>query len=120
MNTSLIPRSEPAVGPPRWRIETDSRTIPPIVFQRGEKSVPGKPITMRKINEILRLRHQSELSQREIANALRLSVGVVNKYLNVAAAADIRWPLPDLSEPELRHHIQSRDNIPNAAPPRSA
>jgi transcriptional regulator with XRE-family HTH domain len=74
---------------------------------------------MRKINEILRLRHQAELSQREIANALRLSVGVVNKYLNAAAAADIGWPLPDLSEPELKHRIQSRDDIPTAATPLS-
>jgi len=72
---------------------------------------------MRKINEILRLRHQAELSQREIANALRLSVGVVNKYLNAAAAADIGWPLPDLSEPELKHRIKSRDDIPTAATP---
>lgn len=79
--------------------------------------MPGKSITMRKINEILRLRHQAELSQREIANALRLSVGVVNKYLNAAAAADIGWPLPDLSEPELKHRIQSRDDIPTAATP---
>ena len=44
-------------------------------------------------------------------------MGVVNKYLNAAAAADTRWPLPDLSEPELRHRIQSRDDIPTAATP---
>ena len=72
---------------------------------------------MRKINEILRLRHQSELSQREIANALRLSVGVVNKYLSAAAAAELTWPLPDLSDTELRQRFQPGDERPNPATP---
>ena len=45
---------------------------------------------MRKIKDIIRLRQQAGLSQRKIANALRLYVGVVNKYLSDAAAAEPR------------------------------
>lgn len=79
--------------------------------------MPGKSITMRKIKDVIRLRQQAGLSQREIANALRLSVGVVNKYLSAAAAAELTWPLPDLSDTELRQRFQPRDESPNPASP---
>ena len=72
---------------------------------------------MRKIKDVIRLRQQAGLSQREIANALRLSVGVVNKYLSAAAAAELTWPLPDLSDTELRQRFQPGDKSPNPASP---
>ena len=71
---------------------------------------------MRKIKDVIRLRQQAGLSQREIANALRLSVGVVNKYLS-AAAAELTWLLPDLSDTELRQRFQPGDKSPNPASP---
>lgn len=49
----------------------------------------AKSISMRKFKEILRLRYDKELSQHQIARALNLSVGVVNKYLRAAEAAGI-------------------------------
>lgn len=56
--------------------------------------MPTIGVSMRKIKSILRLQHESGLSQRQIASSLGLSVGVVNKYLAKAAAVGISWPLP--------------------------
>jgi transposase len=50
---------------------------------------------MRQIKEVLRLKHAARLSHRQIARALKLSLGVVSKYLAEAARAGITWPLPD-------------------------
>lgn len=65
--------------------------------------MPAHPITMRKLKDVLRLKFAAGLSQRQIAAALRLSVGVVNKYLLAAQQANLSWPLPDdLSDDQLR------------------
>ncbi len=50
-------------------------------------------LSMRYIKEILRLRYEVKLSQREIARSVRVSVGSVNQYLNRATQAGISWPL---------------------------
>lgn len=64
--------------------------------------MPAEGVSMRKIKTILRLHHESKLSQHQIANSLKLSVGVVNKYLKLAAAAEIIWPLPtELNDEEV-------------------
>jgi transposase len=64
------------------------------------------PISMRKIKEVLRLKFDAGLSQHQIAAALKISPGVVNKYLKAANAANIAWPLPDdLSETQLRRKL---------------
>ncbi len=52
-------------------------------------------ISMRKIKDVLRLKFVAQLSHRQIAAALKLSVGVVNKYLAATALANLTWPLPD-------------------------
>lgn len=56
--------------------------------------MPTQGISMRKIKTVLRLYHESKLSQREIARSVQLSVGAVNKYLSKAAEAGLGWPLP--------------------------
>jgi transposase len=64
--------------------------------------VPSRPLTMHQIRESLRLA-AAGLSQPQIARALKLSQGVVNKYLQAARAAGLSWPLPDeLSDQQLR------------------
>jgi len=50
---------------------------------------------MRKIREVLRYRHSAGLSLEAIARALKLSKGVVAKYLKLAGAAGLTWPLPE-------------------------
>lgn len=50
---------------------------------------------MRKIRDVLRLKHEAELSHERIAVATGLSKGAVTKYLQRAAQAGIGWPPPD-------------------------
>jgi transposase len=56
--------------------------------------MPAERVPMHKIEEILRLRHAAGLSLAQIAAALGLSKGVVAKYVNLAEARGIGWPLP--------------------------
>ena len=41
-----------------------------------------KRLSMRKIREILRLRHECNLSARQISASARVSTGAISKYLN--------------------------------------
>jgi transposase len=50
---------------------------------------------MRKIKEVLRLRFELGLGQREIARAYSISQGAVHNYLKRAAGAGMQWPLPE-------------------------
>ena len=62
----------------------------------------AKGTSMRKITQILRLHFESELSTRQIAASLNVSVGVVSKYINRALNSNISWPLPnDMDEKTL-------------------
>ncbi len=51
--------------------------------------MPAERIAMRRIREVLRLKHECDLSYAQIAQALRLSKGTVSNYLIRAAAAGI-------------------------------
>ncbi|MDX1428883.1 MAG: IS21 family transposase [Rhodothermales bacterium] len=50
---------------------------------------------MRKIREILRLRHERGLSHRAIAQAVHVGAATVSEYLAKAAAEGLEWPLPE-------------------------
>ena len=52
-------------------------------------------LIMRQIQEILRLKHQNQLSVREIARSCGLPTSTVGDYLKRAEAAGIGWPLPE-------------------------
>ncbi len=58
-------------------------------------------ISMRKISEILRQRHDLKRSYRDIGNSLNISISTIAEYLSRAKAAGLSWPLPTLSEEEL-------------------
>lgn len=67
--------------------------------------MPNQPLTMHQIRELLRL-HAAQLSQPQIARALGLSLGVVNKYVQAARRATLSWPLPDeLTDAQLRQRL---------------
>lgn len=51
-------------------------------------------LSMRKIREILRLRHESVLSARDIARSCSVGRTTVREYLSRGAAAGLGWPLP--------------------------
>lgn len=60
-------------------------------------------LSMRKVREILRLKHEGGLSVREIARSMGISVGVVQNYLASAVKARLTWPLPEgLSDERLQ------------------
>lgn len=55
----------------------------------------NRRIDMRQIRQVLRLAHETELSQRAIARSLRISRESVRDYLIRASALNLRWPLPE-------------------------
>ena len=67
----------------------------------GENIMSAKGVAMRKIKTVLRLHYENKLSQHQIAKSIGLSVGVVNKYINLAQQAKLTWPL----EEELTNEI---------------
>jgi len=59
-------------------------------------------LTVRKIREVLRLKHEVGLSNRAIARACRVSNSTVGEYVKRARKAGLGWPLPgELGEEEL-------------------
>ena len=72
---------------------------------------------MRKIREVLRLRHAEHLSTRDIAVALAMPRTTVRNYLDRAAEAGLRWPLPaDTDDRELEEWLFGRAAPPPAIP----
>jgi hypothetical protein len=66
-------------------------------------------LPMRKIREILRLRHEKGLSQRAVAAACGMGAGTVSEYLSRAAQAGVHWPLPlDLDDSVLEARLFPR------------
>ena len=64
--------------------------------------MPQERLSMRKIIEILRLKHERKLSNRKIAISCGVSKNTVGNYLARAEQAGISWPLPqDISENQL-------------------
>jgi hypothetical protein len=57
--------------------------------------VPGKRSTVRQIREILRLHHEAQLGERQIAAICLVGKGTVQRFLQRAAAAGLGWPLPE-------------------------
>ena len=56
--------------------------------------MPGKRTTMRKLRDVLRLRHAAGLSIRDISRSTKLSVGGIQKLLSRAPG-----PAPELAAP---------------------
>jgi transposase len=75
---------------------------------------------MRKIREVLRLKHDCRLSCREIAHSCGIARSTVSDYLNRAARAGLSWPLPSpLTEEDLEARLFCRpvtDGRPRPAP----
>jgi hypothetical protein len=61
---------------------------------------------MRKTKEVLRLRFELGLGQRQIARSCGMGLATVHDYLERTAVAGIGWPLPEgLSEEELESKL---------------
>ncbi len=55
----------------------------------------AKRLRMRKIRDILKLKHELGLAHRSIARALHVSIGTVSEYLAKAKEMGVSWPLPE-------------------------
>jgi transposase len=70
-------------------------------------------LPMRNIREVLRLKHQIGLSNRQISESLRVAHSTVSDYLRRAKAAGISWPLPEnLSDLSLENRLFADSQIP--------
>ena len=69
---------------------------------------------MRKIREVLRLKHDRGLSHRAVAHACAIGVGTVTLYLQRATDCGVGWPVPtELDDTALEARL-----FPRAAPVR--
>jgi hypothetical protein len=57
--------------------------------------MPTQRLSMRRIKEVLRLKHFQGLPERAIARSVGVSNGVVHSYLSRARSAGLSWPLPE-------------------------
>ena len=57
--------------------------------------MPQASLSMRKIEEILRLKFEAKLSHRAIAQSCQVSPSTVSTYVTSAKAAGLGWPLPE-------------------------
>lgn len=64
--------------------------------------MPAERAPMRKVQEVLRLRHALGVSERQIASTTGVSRSTVGEYLRRAAVIGITWPAPEeLDDAEL-------------------
>lgn len=56
--------------------------------------MPAQRVFMRRIREVLRLKHEAKLGRNRIAEATGISHGAVSRYLERAERAGVSWPLP--------------------------
>ena len=76
---------------------------------------------MRKIKEVLRLKYEVGLGQRQIARGCSIGLGTVNDYLARAERAGIRWPLPKgWEEPEVEAALFGAEPVQVREPERAA
>jgi transposase len=68
--------------------------------------MPAERASMRKVREVLRLRHALGVSERQIAVAVGVSRSTVGEYLRRAAVIGITWPVPEgLDDGELERRL---------------
>lgn len=80
--------------------------------------MPARRKSIRKIKEVLRLRLELGLGQRQIARSCAMGLSSVHDYLERAAVAGISWPLPaGLSEEELEAKLFGKQPVTMKAVP---
>ncbi|MFZ0837844.1 MAG: IS21 family transposase [Xanthobacteraceae bacterium] len=68
--------------------------------------MPAERAPMRKVREVLRLRHALGVSERQIAITVGVSRSTVGEYLRRAAVIGITWPVPEgMDDVELERRL---------------
>jgi transposase len=71
---------------------------------------------MRKLRDVLRLKYESHLPQRAIAQACGVGLGTITTYLQRARAAGLTWPVPgELDDAALEARLFTRPAVPAAS-----
>ena len=80
--------------------------------------MPRKGLSMRKIEEVLRLKYEARLSHRAIAKSCSVSASTVSEYVAAAKANGLGWPLPEgLTSEELNARLfPKRQTKPDRVP----
>src|ERR1700692_726211 len=82
--------------------------------------MPAERLSMRKVRDVLRLKHTLGMSLRQISEATGVGKTVVGEYLRRAGVIGITWPVPeDIDDAELDRRLFP---VPgdSTVPPRSA
>jgi len=80
--------------------------------------MPREQLSMRKIKEILRLKWETKLGDRQVAKSCGVSRSTVSEYVNRARAAGLSWPLPDeLDEETLAERLFPQTGPRTGQPP---
>ena len=77
--------------------------------------MPEEALSMRKIREVLRLSALG-LAQHQIARSCSIVQSTVHKYLKLAEAAQLGWPLPERRD-KLRTRSGRGEPPPSPLPP---
>ena len=68
--------------------------------------MPAERAPMRKVREVLRLKHALGASDRQIAHSLGVSRSTIAEYLRRAAVIGITWPVPEaIDDAELERRL---------------
>src|ERR1019366_8595990 len=68
--------------------------------------MPRERSSMRQIREVLRLKYEKRLGQRDIAQGCQLGRTTIREYLKRAQEAGLTWPLPeDLDDAALEARL---------------
>ena len=68
--------------------------------------MPAERAPMRKVREVLRLRHALGVSERQIAVTVGISRSTIGEYLRRAAVIGITWPVPEgMDDGELERRL---------------
>jgi len=71
--------------------------------------MPKQQLSLRMIKDVIRLKWHAQLSHAQIATTLKISKGVVAKYVGLASAAGLDWhAVQDWSEQQLSTALQPR------------
>lgn len=80
--------------------------------------MPCKRLPMRKLRDILKLKHETGLPHRDIAKACSVGAGTVSLYLQRAHEAGLSWPLSDeLDDAALEARLFNRALVAGDARP---
>jgi DNA-binding transcriptional regulator LsrR (DeoR family) len=68
--------------------------------------MPFERVPMRKVREVLRLKHALGASERQIAVSVGVSRSTIGEYLPRAAVIGITWPVPEgMGDAELERRL---------------